>query len=80
MLTKNVRTQMLFKLMPKHHHRQGRTGAGVRKSRRAHARLLLLALADISSHMKRRLRDKEARAAYTGVERALRRLGRKERS
>lgn len=75
-----MRTKLLFTLMPKHHHRQGRTGAGVRKLRRAHARRLLLALADISGHLRRRLRDKEARAAYAGVERDLRRLGRKERS
>jgi hypothetical protein len=52
----------------------------VRKSRRAHARLLLLTLADIGRQLRRRLQDKEARAAYTDVERELRRLGRKARS
>lgn len=66
--------------MPKHHHRQGRTGAGVRKLRRAHARLLLLTLADISSQLRRRVRDRDARAAYASVERELRRMGKRERA
>lgn len=53
-------------------HRQGRTGAGVRALRRAHARRLLLTLADICRQLRLREESGVIRAAYQEIEQGLR--------
>ena len=55
-------------------HRQGRTGAGERALRRAHARRLLLTLAGICLELHAKQENPAARAAYREVENQLRRL------
>lgn len=55
-------------------HRQGRTGAGERVLRRAHARRLLLTLAVICRQLGRRIKNRAVRTEYRAVERQLRRL------
>ena len=61
-------------------HRQGRTGAGERALRRAHARRLLLALADICRHLRVKQHDPAVRTAYRAVERDLLRLARERKA
>lgn len=53
-------------------HRQGRTGAGERALRRAHARRLLLTLAGICRQLRRKQEDPAVQAAYREVEKELR--------
>jgi hypothetical protein len=60
-------------LMEKNH-RLGRTGAGARVVRRAHARKLLLVLSAICRHLYAKQTNPEVRAAYREVERKLERL------
>lgn len=55
-------------------HRQGRTGAGERALRRAHARRLLLTLVDICRQLRAKQENPAVRAAYREVEKQLRRL------
>ncbi|MFZ5496231.1 MAG: hypothetical protein ACOZE5_12970 [Verrucomicrobiota bacterium] len=55
-------------------HRQGRTGAGERVFQRAHARRLLLTLAEITRQLGGRLTSRAAQAEYRAVERTLLRL------
>lgn len=51
--------------------RQGRTGAGERASRRAHAHRLLMTLAGICRELRGVQTDAAARSAYREVERHL---------
>lgn len=55
-------------------HRQGRTGAGERALRRAHARRLLATLAGICRQLRAKQENPAVRAAYREVEKQLRRL------
>ena len=55
-------------------HRQGRTGAEERALRRAHARRLLVTLADICRQLHAKQENPVVRAAYRDIERQLRRL------
>ena len=55
-------------------HRQGRTGAGERILRRAHARRLLLTLVEICRQLRSRLSSRAAQTEYRAVERTLRRM------
>lgn len=64
--------------MKTNHHRQGRTGAGERELKRAHARRLLLTLADICSRLRSQLTNQVVHRQYQAVERMLRRLARGE--
>jgi hypothetical protein len=61
-------------------HRQGRQGAGARTLQRAHARRLLLTLANICRELRRKQKSRVVRAAYLGVERDLLTLTRKQES
>lgn len=64
--------------MKTNHHRQGRTGAGERDLKRAHARRLLWTLADICSQLRTQLTGRLVHRQYQAVERMLRRLAREE--
>lgn len=52
-------------------HRQGRTGAGMRALRRAHAHRLLMTLAGICRQLRRAQSDADIRSAYLQVEKHL---------
>lgn len=65
--------------MQNNHHRQGRTGAEERMLMRAHARRLLLTLADICRQMRRGLSDRLMKAACRELERDLRRRAKSDR-
>jgi len=73
-LTKYVRTKNV--LRPMKNHRQGRTAAGDRALRRAHARRLLATLAGICRHLRARQTDPVLRVAYRDIEQQLHRLAR----
>jgi len=60
-------------------HRQGRTAAGDRVLKRAHARRLLATLAGICRHLRARQADPVLRAAYRDTEQQLHRLARRQR-
>jgi len=58
-------------------HRQGRTGAGERALRRAHARRLLVTLAGICRQLRMKQANPAVRTAYREVEKELRRSARR---
>ena len=61
-------------------HRQGRTGAGERGLKRAHARRLLATLAEICRKLREAQSRPVVRLAYRDVEQQLRRLARRQKS
>lgn len=60
-------------------HRQGRTGAGERALRRAHARRLLLTLAGICRQLREKQEHPAVQVAYCEVEQQVMRLARRQK-